>query len=203
MKPDDFVIATQPINGIVVNSVGIIKSIFQETVHVHFIGEIKDVRSSINYLRVIDVEKTGNEHPNKICNICHIFKSIEAFEKNQNTKAGRSQRRPSCKICRKVITGKQMPAAERRRMNIKRPPDKTIFVCPICEKRSIVGINAKVVPDHDHRTGKGREWICESCNTGLGRFKDDITFVEKVIKYLKRFEDDDSEDSGSISQRSS
>ena len=73
-------------------------------------------------------------------------------------------------------------------MNEKRPPNKTVFVCPVCEKRTIVGITANIVADHDHETGKGREWICDSCNTGLGRFKDDIVILERVIDYLKRFE---------------
>ena len=80
-----------------------------------------------------------------------------------------------------------MTAAERKRMNEKRPPNKTVFVCPVCEKRTIVGITANIVADHDHETGKGREWICDSCNTGLGRFKDDIAILERVIDYLKRF----------------
>ncbi|WP_230380692.1 endonuclease domain-containing protein [Helicobacter pylori] len=42
--------------------------------------------------------------------------------------------------------------------------------------------------DHNHDTGQGREWICDSCNTGLGRFKDNPKFLEKVIEYLKKYE---------------
>ena len=110
------------------------------------------------------------------------------FDKNQRDAQQRSTTRPSCKICRQEIDGVKLTAQERRKMETKRPPDKTIFVCPICEKRTIVGITANIVRDHDHRTGKGREWICDSCNTGLGRFKDDIVLLEKVISYLKRFE---------------
>ena len=200
MKKDDFVIATQPINGIVIKSVGIVKSIFQGIAQVYFIGKNEDVMAPFDSLSVTNVEETGDRGTEKICIICHVRKPIEEFEKNQTNSKGEAQRRPSCKGCRKVITGKKMRAAERRRMDAKRPPDKTIFVCPICEKRSIVSINVVIVPDHNHRTGKGREWLCESCNTGLGRFKDDITFAEKVVKYLKQFEDDESEESDSISQ---
>ena len=200
MKKGDFVIATQPINGIVINSVGIVKSIFQEKAQVYFIGKNENVIAPLDSLSITNVEETGDSGTEKICIICHVRKPIEEFEKNQNNSKGETQRRPSCKGCRKVITGKRMQVAERRKMDAKRPPDKTIFVCPICEKRSIVSINVVIVPDHDHRTGKGREWLCESCNTGLGRFKDDITFVEKVVKYLKQFEDDESEGSGSSRQ---
>jgi len=42
-----------------------------------------------------------------------------------------------------------------------------------------------LVKDHDHLTEKAREWICDSRNTGLGRFKDDITTLQKVMDYLK------------------
>ena len=80
-------------------------------------------------------------------------------------------------------------------MDEKKPPNKSIFKCPICERRTIVGITARIVRDHDHKTGKGREWICQACNTGLGAFKDDITILKRAIEYLKRFEDDESEDS--------
>ncbi len=58
---------------------------------------------------------------------------------------------------------------------------------PNLHEKTIVGVTANLVRDHDHETGKGREWICDSCNTGLGRFKDDTEFLERVIEYLKKF----------------
>ena len=54
---------------------------------------------------------------------------------------------------------------------------------------SIVGITANIVKDHDHIvTGNGREWICDSCNRGLGRFKDSPDFIKRAIKYLEKFQ---------------
>lgn len=188
MKLDDFVIATQTINGIVPNSVGIVNSIDQGKAQVYFIGKNEVVIVPFDSISVIDVEKTGDEYTKKICNVCHIFKPTEEFSRNQNQAGGRPIRRPSCQNCRKVIDGKKLTASERKRMNEKRPPNKTVFVCPICEKRTIVSVTANIVADHDHQTGKGREWICDSCNTGLGRFKDDIVILERVIDYLKGFE---------------
>ena len=188
MKLDDFVIAIQIINGIVPNSVGIVNSIDQGKAQVYFIGKNEVVIVPFDSISVIDVEKTGDEYRKKICNVCDIFKPTEEFSRNQNQAGGRSIRRPSCQNCRKVIDGKKLTASERKRMNEKRPPNKTVFVCPICEKRTIVSVTANIVADHDHETGKGREWICDSCNTGLGRSKDDIVILERVIDYLKRFE---------------
>lgn len=197
MKVDDFVIATQPINGIVKNSVGIINSICEKGVQVYFIGRNEVVIAPFNSLQVINIGKTGEEYSVKICNVCHILKSKEEFDRNQTNASGRPTTRPSCKNCRKVIDGEKMPTSERRKMKARRPSDQTVFICPICEKRTIVDVTAKIVPDHDHDTGAGREWICDSCNTGLGRFKDDIAILETAIEYLKRFEDDESEDSDS------
>ena len=193
MTPNDFVTATKPVNGIVVNSVGIINSVDQDKAQVYFIGKNEVVIASFDSLAIIDVDNTGDLFPNKICNICHLLKPVDEFPKNQVQTGGRIIRRPSCLECRKVIDGKRLTAAEKRRMLAKRPPDQAVFECPICEKRSIVGITAIIVADHDHDTGMGREWICESCNTGLGRFKDDIEILEKVIEYLKQFEDDGTE----------
>lgn len=200
MKEKDFVIATRPINGIEVNSVGIIKSISQDEAQVYFIGTSRNVTVPIYTLCPKDVEKTGDRWENKICNVCHIVKSVEEFAINQTNAKGEKQRRPTCKSCRKVIDGRKIKDAEKRRLDAERQPDKTIFVCPICKKETVVGVTAKIVADHDHGTGMGRDWICDSCNTGLGRFKDNIVILEIAIEYLKRFENNESEDSDSIEQ---
>lgn len=192
MKENDIIVAIQPINGIAINSVGIIKSIIQERVHAHFVGENKDVVAPFDSLQVIDAEKTGDEYKYKICNVCHIRKPVEEFQKNQRNSKGEVRRRPSCKICRKRIDGEKIKAVEKKRMKAERLPSKTIFECPICSKRTIIDVTAKIVADHDHETGMGREWICDSCNTGLGRFKDDVKILKVAIEYLESFEDSDS-----------
>ena len=51
---------------------------------------------------------------------------------------------------------------------------------------SIADVTAKLVKDHDHDTGMARDWICDSCNTGLGRFKDDVKLLKKAIAYLEK-----------------
>lgn len=40
--------------------------------------------------------------------------------------------------------------------------------------------------DHDHATGAFRGMLCDNCNAGLGRFKDDPVRMESAISYLKR-----------------
>lgn len=188
LKNSDFVIANKVIDNIPQNAVGVINAINGEYAMVLFIGLNEIKRVCFSDLEPLDIYKTGKGFKYKICNICHILKSTDDFEINQTDAKGRKTTRPSCRECRKQIDGIKLSVNEKKRMNRIAPKKGSIFTCPICEKRSIVGVTANLVRDHNHETGEGREWICDSCNTGLGRFKDNPKFLEKVIEYLKKYE---------------
>jgi len=56
-------------------------------------------------------------------------------------------------------------------------------VCAIC------GVNPaatgrQLARDHDHKTQRFRGWLCMSCNTGLGQFKDDRVLLMRAVAYL-------------------
>ena len=138
-----------------------------------------------NHVAYLDIKKTGKPYTKKICNICHQLKDMQEFDINQTDAKGRKTTRPSCKVCRVAIDGEPLTSEENRRLKDIKPKD--VFMCPICKKKSIVGVTANLVKDHDHVTGKGREWICDSCNTGLGRFKDDTKLLQKAMDYLKKY----------------
>ena len=192
MKVDDFVVTVKDFNGIVRRSVGLVRHANGD-LDVLFIGLNRRVIIPAEYVEWLDVTKTGKpktgpHHPLKICNRCFLLKDNRTeFQPNQNDKQGRSTTRPSCNDCRADIDGKKLTAREQRRMDTFKPPLHSIYTCPICEKRMIVGITARLAADHNNSTGRGRHWICDSCNTGLGRFGDDVRFLEKVIAYLKQF----------------
>ena len=50
--------------------------------------------------------------------------------------------------------------------------------CEICNAKT------RIVFDHNHKTGKFRGWICETCNTFLGKVKDDKGHLQALIDYL-------------------
>ena len=63
-------------------------------------------------------------------------------------------------------------------------------VCKICgfscgAKRRGTRKMMSLSVDHDHSTGKVRGLLCNSCNVGLGRFKDNINSLERAVAYLK------------------
>lgn len=190
---NDFVVNKVQIDDIVPCSVGVVKSCEEQHCVVLFVGKNVEKYTLVQSVIPIDIYKTGKElrsnkprYKYKICNICHILKNQdECFQNNQNDEAHRQTTRPSCNSCRLEIDGMSLRTIEKKRMMKIKPKDYELFECPICGKRSIPGVTCKIVIDHDHRTGKAREWICDSCNTGIGRFKDDITIFKKIISYIK------------------
>ncbi len=41
--------------------------------------------------------------------------------------------------------------------------------------------------DHDHLTGENRGLLCDSCNLGLGHFKDSVPILQQAIDYLRTY----------------
>ncbi|MEZ4200620.1 MAG: endonuclease VII domain-containing protein [Candidatus Paceibacterota bacterium] len=188
MKSGDFVYTNTELKigevAISANNVGQITSCSGSSCSVFFVKEGIELEVDEKTLVLFDVDETGDAYAKKICNVCHKLKDTEEFEYNQTGINNRKIRRPTCKDCRKVMTGTNMSSADRKKWRESKP-EREPFECPICGKRTIAGITSKVVLEHDHKTGNIRGWVCDSCNTGLGRFKDDRMLLEKAIKFLE------------------
>lgn len=119
----------------------------------------------------------------KICNICHCLLPVGQFAINQRNKHG-IIRRPTCLRCRTNIDKRAPKSGQAKQIEKERPAKESPFMCPICRKRSIVGVTTKIVADRDHNTGDIRDFICDSCNTGLGRFKNGEDYLRNALEYI-------------------
>lgn len=63
---------------------------------------------------------------------------------------------------------------------------KQKHVCYICNNPETLETLKYLSVDHCHKTGLIRGLLCSKCNRGLGCFRDNIYFLEKAIKYLKK-----------------
>lgn len=69
-------------------------------------------------------------------------------------------------------------AQKRRHLKMALKPE----FCPICQ------VNPPTDADHDHTTGGVRDWLCHSCNVGLGMFQDDPALMRAAALYIERHE---------------
>ena len=58
--------------------------------------------------------------------------------------------------------------------------------CCECCGRNFKEHNLNIELDHNHTTKVFNGWLCTYCNSGLGKFKDDIERLEQAIAYLRR-----------------
>jgi hypothetical protein len=62
--------------------------------------------------------------------------------------------------------------------------------CAICYKEETRkgrnGNLARLCIDHCHQSGKIRALLCHDCNTGIGKFKDNINLLKAAITYLEK-----------------
>ena len=136
------------------------------------------------HLVAFDITKVGDRFDTKLCDRCFkLLPTEEMFSNNRLKKGDVITKRPSCKTCRKLKDGVNVSRADRETWGKARPKDFSPFKCPICEKTTSVGVT-KVVLDHCHKTGRVRGWVCESCNTGIGRFDDSPDIVKRAISWL-------------------
>lgn len=56
--------------------------------------------------------------------------------------------------------------------------------CAICE----LPLQKKFNIDHCHKTKEVRGILCTTCNTALGKFKDDVFILTRAVNYLQKFE---------------
>lgn len=171
---------------LVKNDVGFIENEMDEFIQVFFLRINKSCKLHQSKIVKFDIKETGDRFDFKVCDRCYKYLDTKTqFENNRHKKGDVITKRPSCRSCRKEKDGKRIPTKQRVEWEKKRPADGSLFTCPICHKTTIVGVS-KVVLDHNHFTGNVRGWLCESCNTGIGRFGDQIEIIKHAIEWLEK-----------------
>lgn len=165
-------------------SVGLVREQGSDFLHVWLIGKDEVWRVPVDGCLEFDITKTGDKHEQKVCDRCHRLLTVDNFAQNQNNVHG-ILRRPSCKRCRTDIDKRAPKSEQARRKERERPKKGEPFQCPICRRWRIAGVTVKVVADHDHHTGNIRDFVCDSCNTGLGRFRNGVNHLEDAIAYIR------------------
>ena len=149
-------------------------------------AEIWDIDpNDISPIDVASPDWYHESHPYRICSSCFRHLPNEAFGKDNKRADGTYQRRPDCKECKTAFTKRAIKPS--KEVESTRPKKGEPFTCPCCKRFYIAEVTTRVVADHDHDTGKFREWICgDRCNSGMGRFRNGIDGIILAVDYLKK-----------------
>lgn len=105
----------------------------------------------------------------KTCKVCKKTKDISQFGRNG------TWYRPDCLQCNAAM---QRQYSKLRRQQ-KDPELGT--PCECCGK-----ITEKLHWDHCHGSHEHRGWLCNNCNTGIGKLGDTLEGVLKAVDYLAK-----------------
>jgi len=130
----------------------------------------------------------------KICNKCETNKPIEEFVRSKQTKDGYKGYCKKCHANDRRNWNRQYPEKLReqrlkRQYGIDQGDYESLLVaqggkCAVCGINDS-GQKGSWSIDHCHKTGIVRGLLCNNCNNGLGRFKDNPDLMQKAIKYLE------------------
>lgn len=154
--------------------------------------EQEDLNKNLSILELLNIKY--NIPAEKECSKCGIIKPISKFNLSAGSKnkftinSGKPNYRSDCIECQKLLSVQRKKLSKHHSK-----PDKD-YCCPICnlnesQLKSSGRWNDRHpwTLDHNHVTGEFRGWICNLCNMGIGRFKDDYNIVYRAYEYLKKF----------------
>ena len=122
--------------------------------------------------------------PTNLCKVCKEEKPWTSFQKHPRMKTGR------CNVCN--TCNHKRYRDYRRGWEIQKDFGITLEEYNELLRKttncSICGIEQKVSfhLDHNHNTGKIREFLCINCNQGLGQFKENLNSLKNAISYLEK-----------------
>jgi hypothetical protein len=130
-----------------------------------------------------------------LCRICKIEKSSDDFYLRPDSKS--NKRRTECRQCLIASRVTQRPKTkEQNRKYLVESYGITLddyevirvkqeFRCAICGLHEQNNRHGRLFIDHDHDTGKVRGLLCNDCNTGVGKFRDNPMLLHKAAVYVE------------------
>jgi hypothetical protein len=113
------------------------------------------------------------------CPACRQAVPHAEYVRSSRTTSGFGSRCKSCHNATNKAAYRQrqygMSNAEARELRVEQD-DR----CAICREPDPQHL------DHDHRTGRVREWLCQRCNHGLGLLRDDPHLLRTAAGYVER-----------------
>lgn len=127
----------------------------------------------------------------KSCSSCNQHLPFSSFSPDNSKKTGYSS---LCKPCKRERYSTRYHRAYRSKKlqdnygitadDYDRMLEDQGHRCAICNSTKTGRNDTWFCVDHDHTTGKVRGLLCNTCNRGLGLFKDDPTVLTNAINYL-------------------
>ncbi|MCY3935625.1 MAG: endonuclease domain-containing protein [Chloroflexi bacterium] len=156
---------------------------------VFILGKHREYLVNNEDIEAFDPTTSGPRTDPKICLSCHRLKNLSEFPLNQNNRRGPITR-PRCKECYVLESGPPLSnrVKESFKESVGAPDQGDCWQCPVCRKITIANVTANLVVDHDQERRQPRGIICDSCNTGLGRFKNGENHLQNALDYLQEYE---------------
>jgi hypothetical protein len=130
----------------------------------------------------------------KKCSRCGLEKTFDRFSPDKTNPQGYTSQ---CKKCRAEKNRQHYKDNKEYYRNkrylydfgitaqeVDKMKEDRNHLCDICKNT-----HTKLVVDHCHDTGKIRGILCDDCNVGIGRLKDDADLVMSAYVYLTNLED--------------
>lgn len=142
----------------------------------------------------------------KTCCKCKKEKEIEDFHKDRTTKDGRSYKCKECKQWKNLPENIRQAQRDRaNEWNARNPrkmhsahfkrkygltleqweemAEKQNYKCAICQEEET---GKRLSVDHCHTTGKIRQLLCQTCNMGIGAFKEKPELFHSALAYMEK-----------------
>ena len=131
----------------------------------------------------------------KECVVCTIPKDLNEYHSNKSSEDGKVNTCKACKKERDRVNRASPESKDKRRWDnlmqrygITKEEYLSMFqeqegCCKICSA-SQLDLKRPLVVDHCHSSMKVRGLLCDNCNNGLGKFKDNLQFLNNAMEYL-------------------